>query len=174
MKQAGYIAAPQIVWARAENTYEYMLYNVVQMVIDELGECRIPTGALAKMCKMSVGTVSRTRKSLLEKGLLKGSIVSNGPYPTWQLEIPDLLDETIKWRKDHPDVQSWIDAKPVRGLRGTILERDNYVCKCCGAQTRLHLDHIVPRSKGGPTEEGNLQVLCSVCNIRKGTKTIRY
>ena len=31
----------------------------------------------------------------------------------------------------------------------------------------LHVDHILPWSKGGETVEENLQTLCSVCNIGK-------
>nr|WP_278245350.1 HNH endonuclease [Ruminococcus sp. HUN007] len=49
-----------------------------------------------------------------------------------------------------------------------------YVCACCKKvfDTRqfLHVDHIVPMSKGGLTEEDNLQVLCRTCNMQKGDK----
>ena len=34
----------------------------------------------------------------------------------------------------------------------------------------LHIDHIIPVSKGGKTVESNLQVLCSKCNGRKSSK----
>ena len=59
-------------------------------------------------------------------------------------------------------------------LRATVLIRDNCLCRMCGASpakdsaVTLQVDHIVPWSKGGATELGNLQTLCAVCNIGKG------
>lgn len=56
-------------------------------------------------------------------------------------------------------------------LREQIMERDNYTCQICGKympdRVGLHIDHIVPVSKGGKTVPSNLQVLCSVCNGHK-------
>jgi 5-methylcytosine-specific restriction endonuclease McrA len=54
-----------------------------------------------------------------------------------------------------------------------VLQRDRFTCCTCGASpaltpsTELHVDHIVPWSKGGETVLGNLQPLCSVCNLGK-------
>jgi hypothetical protein len=59
-------------------------------------------------------------------------------------------------------------------LRATVLIRDNCLCRMCGASpakdpaVTLHVDHIVPWSKGGQTVLGNLQTLCAICNIGKG------
>ena len=56
-------------------------------------------------------------------------------------------------------------------LRASILIRDNCICKMCGASPAknsdvvLHVDHIIPYSKGGETLEENLRTLCSICNI---------
>ena len=58
-------------------------------------------------------------------------------------------------------------------LRAKVLIRDSCICKMCGASpaknpdTVLHVDHIVPWSKGGETIEENLQTLCETCNIGK-------
>lgn len=59
-------------------------------------------------------------------------------------------------------------------MRFRILERDGFTCQSCGASpikergVRLHIDHIVPWSKGGETEENNLQAKCKQCNLGKG------
>jgi hypothetical protein len=59
-------------------------------------------------------------------------------------------------------------------LRATVLIRDNCLCRMCGASpakdpaVTLHVDHIVPWSKGGQTVLANLQTLCATCNIGKG------
>jgi|APSaa5957512576_1039674.scaffolds.fasta_scaffold18479_2 5-methylcytosine-specific restriction endonuclease McrA len=61
-------------------------------------------------------------------------------------------------------------------LRYDILKRDNFRCVKCGASpaltpgTQLHIDHKIPWSKGGETEEANLQTLCSDCNLGKSNK----
>lgn len=62
-------------------------------------------------------------------------------------------------------------------LRNEILTRDNHTCKNCGLSRAqephlcLHVDHIIPISKGGKTHEKNLQTLCWECNLKKGNKT---
>lgn len=55
-------------------------------------------------------------------------------------------------------------------IKLSIFNRDNFRCKICGQtnkETVLHVDHIVPLSKGGSNEEFNLQTLCKECNIGK-------
>jgi 5-methylcytosine-specific restriction endonuclease McrA len=73
---------------------------------------------------------------------------------------------------------------PTRGLRLLILERDDYQCVRCGwkpgdpvpakkgtnrpVYRTLELDHIWPKSRGGPDTADNFQVLCTSCNCSKG------
>ncbi len=58
-------------------------------------------------------------------------------------------------------------------LRFIVMKRDNFKCLACGASpakdpaVELHIDHIIPWSKGGETVIDNLQTLCSKCNLGK-------
>ena len=47
-------------------------------------------------------------------------------------------------------------------------------CLCCGAGERLTADHVIPLACGGRNEIDNLQLLCKVCNSRKGIKSTDY
>lgn len=45
-------------------------------------------------------------------------------------------------------------------------------CGLCGdAQSKFHLDHVIPRSRGGSNKRENLQWLCATCNMAKGAMT---
>ena len=54
--------------------------------------------------------------------------------------------------------------------RYNVLKRAKYRCELCGVhetQVALHVDHIIPRSKGGPDDLSNFQTLCQTCNTNK-------
>ena len=55
-------------------------------------------------------------------------------------------------------------------LRNRIFDRDGNKCLVCGTTTNLTVDHIIPFSKGGRTEESNLQTYCKSCNSSKRDK----
>lgn len=61
-------------------------------------------------------------------------------------------------------------------VRFLILKRDKYVCQICGRSGangyQLHIDHKVPRAKGGSDSMDNLWVLCSICNSGKGVEDL--
>ena len=62
------------------------------------------------------------------------------------------------------------DIKPSK--RWKISKRDNFRCVLCGSDAtdrKLHIDHIVPVSKGGKSIDSNLRVLCDSCNIGRNT-----
>ena len=42
-----------------------------------------------------------------------------------------------------------------------------------GSTKTATLDHVVPRSRGGPTNEGNLVAACSLCNRSKGSLSVK-
>ena len=58
-----------------------------------------------------------------------------------------------------------ISCKPSRAM---IYKRDNNTCQYCGATTRLTVDHVIPRCRGGQDTWENLVVACSTCNTKKG------
>ena len=58
--------------------------------------------------------------------------------------------------------------------RQAVLNRDNCRCRACGFSDSLtmEIDHIIPRSLGGPDSLENLQALCSFCNNTKANLKI--
>ena len=58
-------------------------------------------------------------------------------------------------------------------MRFLVMKRDDFKCCMCGRSPattpglELHIDHVVPWSKGGETVIDNLQTLCSDCNLGK-------
>lgn len=65
-------------------------------------------------------------------------------------------------------------SKITDSLRYDVLKRDNFKCQLCGASQKdgatLHVDHIIPVSKGGTSDFENLRTLCSRCNLGKSDK----
>jgi 5-methylcytosine-specific restriction endonuclease McrA len=97
------------------------------------------------------------------------------PYSYDELKVHyDRVKENIKLGTTRQNIIRIERAKVTPSLRTLILKRDNYTCKHCGATiddgVSLHIDHIIPVSKGGKTEESNLQTLCDWCNLGKSDK----
>ena len=65
-------------------------------------------------------------------------------------------------------------SKMTNSVRYDILKRDDFRCQICGSTAqdgvKLHVDHIVPVSKGGQTIPSNLRTLCDRCNLGKSDK----
>jgi len=57
--------------------------------------------------------------------------------------------------------------------RPNLYRRDEHTCQYCGAELpprKLTIDHVTPRSKGGPTTWENCVAACESCNARKADK----
>lgn len=91
-----------------------------------------------------------------------------------------LAAATVKRRAAgmQPQVVLSPEEKKARRLaRGTVSTRTRYQvlsvgrCRNCGWSVadgaRLHVDHVVPVSKGGASDISNLQALCAPCNLGK-------
>jgi hypothetical protein len=102
--------------------------------------------------------------------------------------FPEHIKSLSKWfeTRDHPkpmrldvqeiqppDLDSYTFVRA--GLWYQVLARDNWTCCSCHRSTRehsivLHVDHIVPRSRGGKDDITNLQTLCMKCNLGKSNR----
>ena len=65
--------------------------------------------------------------------------------------------------------------KAVKFNRKNIFLRDGYECAYCGTSgdkvNKLTIDHVFPRSKGGPNTFTNTVTCCTECNGKKRNRT---
>jgi hypothetical protein len=83
--------------------------------------------------------------------------------PTFFINEP--LTETLEMRRISRNIDR---ATAIR-----VVRRDNSTCQICGKNLLdkdIELDHKIPWSKGGVTEENNLQVTCFDCNRKKSAE----
>lgn len=58
--------------------------------------------------------------------------------------------------------------------RSAVMLRDANTCGYCGTthtRSRMTIDHVLPRSKGGEHSWANLITACQACNQRKGQRS---
>ena len=65
----------------------------------------------------------------------------------------------------------------VKSERFKIFKRDNFACVYCGRNSfedkvKLHVDHLIPRAKGGSNKINNLVTSCQSCNNCKKDKLL--
>ena len=101
-------------------------------------------------------------------------------FGTWMNCLHEFVEYENKINKSFFLTKNAIKHKtsptPSLSLRYQVLNRDKFKCVKCGRSPandpsiELHIDHIVPYSKGGETILDNLQTLCQHCNLGKGNK----
>jgi 5-methylcytosine-specific restriction endonuclease McrA len=69
-------------------------------------------------------------------------------------------------------MSGYIPAVLARLVRRRALD----VCEYCGLpqasqEAAFHIDHIEPRTAGGPTSEENLALACVTCSLKKAGRT---
>ena len=88
-------------------------------------------------------------------------------------ELISLLEE-LKKAEAYQAQRNDERSKMTNSLRYDIMKRDGFRCVLCGASAAsgatLHVDHIIPVSKGGKTVKSNLRTLCDRCNTGKRDK----
>ncbi len=72
----------------------------------------------------------------------------------------------------HPAVHFPSRPSLSRTARLEIIGRDGPFCRYCGKHADpIHIDHVIPRVRGGSDDASNLAVACRPCNLSKATKT---
>ncbi|MCC5823547.1 MAG: HNH endonuclease [Phycisphaerales bacterium] len=116
-----------------------------------------------------------------------------GSYANYDLTTWTELSELR--RQFEPDAHDWVrtvridlavpriirltayDKLPAQGVklnRRNLFARDRNRCQYCGnlfPSSELSIDHVLPRSQGGPDTWENLVCACVRCNSRKGGRT---
>lgn len=81
-------------------------------------------------------------------------------------------DNVRKWnRRYQASKRGATVSEPVN--YDAIYRRDRGICHIClnpVPKSRLHFDHVIPLSKGGPHTEANIKVSHARCNLKKGAK----
>lgn len=84
--------------------------------------------------------------------------------PTIKIAIPEVI--ALKFYDKVPRQQ-------VPFTRRNIYQHYSYRCCYCGKHlpsSELNLDHVIPRSRGGPTDWSNIVTACVPCNLKKGSR----
>ncbi|HAF94959.1 MAG: hypothetical protein A2X34_01905 [Elusimicrobia bacterium GWC2_51_8] len=111
------------------------------------------------------------------------SAISQSPYnrrfKSWSealrcfIEYAAQADKVLPTKQVTAGVEKRVGRDPSLRLRFQVLNRDHFACVQCGASPAkdpsvdLHVDHVIPWSKGGKTEISNLRTLCQKCNLGK-------
>ena len=67
-----------------------------------------------------------------------------------------------------------IPYKEMPLTRRNVFQRDGHACQYCGYRgDQLSIDHVLPRSRGGPDTWENVITACIRCNVGKGNRTPR-
>lgn len=143
---------------------------------------------------MAVRVISvRRALCLMAKELAEVVVIDDGCYRSYDLDgwleasrlrvapwgPDDDFIRTVRYDVEVPRVirllgYDRLPRQKVKFNRRNLFARDGNRCQYCGknfAHSELSLDHVVPRSRGGPATWENIVSACLKCNVRKGGRT---
>lgn len=88
----------------------------------------------------------------------------NSPSKSFVLPATLRLLERVNRRHMAPRFRKWV-----------MFNRDGWSCQYCGVKldwSTVTIDHVTPRSAGGPTNWRNCVSSCKKCNWRKGSRSL--
>ena len=152
------------------------------------------TDELCKSLKISKDRFVKREEELFEKNIIKPTkeirfylyayyispkgqnrYIKEANYTFADFEKMLFITKSLIDKKQTRQYQIKVErAKLSDSLRYDVLKRDGFKCQICGSSAndgvKLHVDHIIPVSKGGKTELSNLRTLCDRCNMGKSNK----
>ena len=99
-----------------------------------------------------------------------------------KVEIISTWDDIINWgsfKLKYPSIlrlkhQAKRNYFNVNFTRKSLIKRDKGTCQYCNRTligSQITIDHVIPRSQGGPTSFLNCVICCHDCNSAKADKT---
>jgi len=101
--------------------------------------------------------------------------------PEVGFQVAEYEERLQRQREDQRRTMAALRQAKLRGAQGElvsrqqIIDRDESICYLCGHLVRpedIHLDHIIPVSRGGAHTAENLRVTHAFCNLSKGANLI--
>ncbi|MGW4364221.1 HNH endonuclease [Nocardia takedensis] len=119
----------------------------------------------------AIAEIRADRAVVLLVGGVAESIADREPYvPIRSKHLEIALPETIRLLRyvflEHVNLVH----EDSRATLAGVLRRDKHRCGYCAGWART-VDHIRPRSRGGPNTWGNLVACCASCNSAKADRT---
>lgn len=141
--------------------------NPNDMVLDPFCGCATACVAAEKLERQWIGIdISPRAHELVQQRLAREVRVGSEAAPRltgWNVE-----------RRDEPPVRSDSGRRRSADIKQQLYGRQAGDCNGCGEHFQLRnltIDHVIPRSRGGPDLDENLQLLCGACNSVKGNRT---
>lgn len=86
--------------------------------------------------------------------------------PTKEYKAP----ATLRLKRKVPRI-----SESPRFRRKALFNRDNWQCQYCGIElddSTVTIDHIIPKTQGGPRSWKNCVTACRKCNHKKGSRSL--
>jgi CRISPR/Cas system Type II protein with McrA/HNH and RuvC-like nuclease domain len=114
-------------------------------------------------------------KESIESGFFSSDdeVTSKPKYERRKMELKTLIVAAIEDGREQRDPRRTFSSE----LKTPLYEKQNGKCALCQQtmdENRLeepnyvHIDHIIPHRKGGPTDLSNAQLTHRACNLQKG------
>lgn len=108
-----------------------------------------------------------------------GVVPDDAEECAWRLRVSEvdlaaLTEKGFLLPGSEPKRAPWPSRHVSPEVRERVLASTGGACAKCGSRLKVEVDHVVPVSRGGTSDESNLQPLCRKCNRRKRVRTLRF